>query len=221
MKKLYTPLLVLILTAFSMQGQYNARTSQLGISIGTSSFLGDLGGARTIGRASLYDLDILSTRPSAGVFFKQTMGARFAFRVNAYYGRVWGNDALANAKTPAAGAGWHRFYRNLSFRSYIIEASVVGEMNLIPFEPGNMSRNWAPYLFAGVGAFRFDPKANVGGTWVRLQPLGTEGQGLIQYPTKEEILFDSNGVSNGCRYKNKSKHTLYSWVRSWPQIYNN
>jgi len=186
MKKTFTPILLLILTAFSVHGQYNARTSQIGISIGSSSFLGDLGGARTIGRTSVYDLDLLSTRPSVGIYFKQTMGARFALRFNGVYARVWGSDALTNAKTPAAGAGWHRYYRNLSFRSYIIEASVVGEMNLLSFEPGSMKRRWTPYIFGGIGAFRFDPKANIGGQWVRLQPLGTEGQGLIQYPQKKK-----------------------------------
>ncbi len=34
------------------------------------------------------------------------------------------------------------------------------------------------YFFAGVGGFYFDPRAQFNNTWVQLQPLGTEGQGL-------------------------------------------
>jgi hypothetical protein len=34
------------------------------------------------------------------------------------------------------------------------------------------------YFFGGVGAFNFNPKAQLNNAWVELQPLGTEGQGL-------------------------------------------
>jgi len=187
MKRILLFGLIIVLTSTLSFAQYNSSvSSEVGISVGSSSFLGDLGGANSIGRAFVYDLDLFSTRPAIGIFFRQSIGYRFALRFNGYYARVWGDDALTNAKTPAAGSGWHRYYRNLSFRSYIIEASVVGELNLLPFEPGSMNNRFTPYIFAGAGAFRFDPKAYYNGSWVRLQPLGTEGQGLIQYPEKRK-----------------------------------
>ena len=40
------------------------------------------------------------------------------------------------------------------------------------------SNKWSPFVSAGVGLFHFNPKAQLNGEWVRLQPLGTEGQGL-------------------------------------------
>ena len=43
---------------------------------------------------------------------------------------------------------------------------------------GTKSSRVGFYLFAGVGGFYFDPKAQFQNTWVRLKPLGTEGQGL-------------------------------------------
>jgi hypothetical protein len=35
-----------------------------------------------------------------------------------------------------------------------------------------------PYIFGGVGLFKFNPKAKFNGQWYELQPLGTEGQYL-------------------------------------------
>jgi hypothetical protein len=43
---------------------------------------------------------------------------------------------------------------------------------------GTKSTRVGLYFFAGVGGMYFDPKAQFNNTWVRLQPLGTEGQGL-------------------------------------------
>ena len=36
----------------------------------------------------------------------------------------------------------------------------------------------AAYIFAGAGLFHFDPKGELEGSWYKLQPMGTEGQGL-------------------------------------------
>lgn len=43
---------------------------------------------------------------------------------------------------------------------------------------GTKSARVGLYFFAGVGGFYFDPKAQFENAWVRLKPLGTEGQGL-------------------------------------------
>ena len=40
------------------------------------------------------------------------------------------------------------------------------------------------YGFVGVGVFHFDPKADYKGVAYRLQPLGTEGEGLV--PTRKK-----------------------------------
>jgi len=72
--------------------------------------------------------------------------------------------------------------RNLNFHTDIIEASLCAELNLL--EPGFYYSY--PYLFGGVGVFHFDPytydKDNVK---TYLQPLSTEGQGLVEYPWKK------------------------------------
>ena len=38
------------------------------------------------------------------------------------------------------------------------------------------------YLFAGIGGFYYNPKAEYQGDWIALQPLGTEGQYLSDGP---------------------------------------
>jgi hypothetical protein len=49
-----------------------------------------------------------------------------------------------------------------------------------------MQHRWTPYVTAGIGLIYFDPKTEYNGEWVRLQPLGTEGQGLPQHPEREK-----------------------------------
>jgi opacity protein-like surface antigen len=71
--------------------------------------------------------------------------------------------------------------RNLNFKTIIQELSLVGEYDLFDLS----DKVWTPYAFAGVGVFRFSPytvdRAN---QKVFLHGLGTEGQGLAQYPER-------------------------------------
>jgi hypothetical protein len=70
--------------------------------------------------------------------------------------------------------------RNLHFRNNIIELSALMYYELIPDKKfGIYWRNkphFSPYGFIGVALFSHNPKALYQGDWVRLQPLGTEGQ---------------------------------------------
>lgn len=71
--------------------------------------------------------------------------------------------------------------RNLRFRTGISEFHVGVEYRLI--RPENFSVT--PYVFAGVGVYHFNPYTTYQGQTYFLQPLGTEGQGLSQYPEKK------------------------------------
>lgn len=71
--------------------------------------------------------------------------------------------------------------RNLNFKSNILEANVGMEINLL--DP--TIYDGYPYLFAGVGVFHFNPYTyDKNNTKTYLQPLGTEGQGLAEYPNR-------------------------------------
>ncbi len=71
--------------------------------------------------------------------------------------------------------------RNLSFRSPVYDASITGQYHFLNL----VTNRFSPYVFAGVSLFRYKPHTfDTLGTKVFLQPLGTEGQGLSQYPDR-------------------------------------
>lgn len=149
-------LLIAITSAFNL----NAQRFDYWIGGGTSTFLGDLGGKYSFGTNDFTDLDILTTRYSLGTGFRFMPMNRFGIRVGAYYARVSGDDKYTT-NVP-------RNTRNLSFFSPIFEANATLELHVGPSRRG--------YFFAGVGMFKFNPKAKVGSTTYALRELGTEGQ---------------------------------------------
>ncbi len=54
------------------------------------------------------------------------------------------------------------------------------------YEFGRRKYRFAPYLFGGVGFFHFNPRAKYNNEWVNLRNIGTEGQGLPQYPNRKK-----------------------------------
>ncbi len=77
-----------------------------------------------------------------------------------------------------------RVRRNLNFYSNIGEVSLNFEASLK--DVINSESRFSPYAFAGIAAFRMNPYTfDAAGNKVFLQPLGTEGQGLPEYPDKK------------------------------------
>lgn len=157
---------------------------EIGVGIGVSNFLGDLGKKEPVGRTYYADLQASLFRPAVSVFFRNNFNYFFAMKGSLTYG-VWaGDDKLANTERFMDDA-WFRNYRNLHFKSNVTELSITAEVNMMRFMPGSM-KNWiAPYFITGVGFVHFNPKAEYNGEWVELQPLGTEGQGMSQYPDRQ------------------------------------
>lgn len=167
-------------------GMTFAQVGEVGIGIGTSNFLGDLGKKSPKMKNYFGDIDGSLFRPAAQVYYRHTINPRFAFKFALAYGQIAGDDRLSNTQQHRDD-GWYRSYRNLHFRSMLIEASVVTEFHILKFIPGSIDKHrWTPYVFGGVAVFGFNPKANYNGEWVALQPLGTEGQGLEQFPDRKK-----------------------------------
>ncbi len=86
--------------------------------------------------------------------------------------------------------------RNLHFKSIIIEYQQRIEAIVLANEKfGNRyslarhskrmrNHNEQLYLFAGIGVAYYNPKAMYNGTWTKLRPLRTEGQGLDGGPAE-------------------------------------
>jgi Outer membrane protein beta-barrel domain len=110
-----------------------------------------------------------------------TLNARYNFnymlgiRAGLSWGQVGGNDKY-NDKAPELLA------RNLNFKTNIAEFNICAEFNLLSPE----LYSTYPYVFAGAGVFHFNPyTTDKNGNKVYLQPLGTEGQGLPEYPDRK------------------------------------
>jgi hypothetical protein len=75
--------------------------------------------------------------------------------------------------------------RNLSFNTNVWELALQGDFNFFKFVPGDPDYRFTPYITLGVGAFSYDPYAYYLGQKVYLRPIGTEGQGYVQYPDRK------------------------------------
>lgn len=149
--------------------------------IGTTGFLGDLGGGVGNGTHFVKDYNFNSTRfnINGGVRYKNN--SPFAFKGMLTYAMVSGDDALTQDVL--------RHNRNLNFRSPIIELSAQVEYYFINEKTKNIysiaglkskkkKRKFAPYIFAGIGAFYYNPKEELDGKWYSVRKNHTEGQGL-------------------------------------------
>jgi len=71
-----------------------------------------------------------------------------------------------------------RRQRNLSFVSPVNEWAIQTSLNINHFLPSLDKYNIRFFIQYGINYFTFDPQTNYKGKWIRLQPLGTEGQFL-------------------------------------------
>jgi hypothetical protein len=148
-------------------------------SLGFSQFLGDLGGANTVGTHLIKDLDFVATRPilAGGVRIKKH--PIFGFKGMLAIGMLRGDDKWTK--------DIYRNNRNLNFRAPIVELSATAEFyfvrervpKLYSFKAiGRKKKNIAAYGFVGVAGLFFLPQGKYAGKWYNLRPLSTEGQGL-------------------------------------------
>lgn len=165
---------------FRQSTYWKTHRQEVEFGFGIANFLGELGGRNQIGSPFLWDLEISQTRPAASLAYRYYLARQQALRMRFTYGILAGNDNLTTEM--------FRNNRNLSFKSDVFELSLVYELHLYREELGHMydlrgvkgtkSSRVGLYLFAGVGGFYFDPRAQFNNAWVRLKPLSTEGQGL-------------------------------------------
>lgn len=187
MKKIIFVLaVILLLPSIADAQRWKQYRRQIIGGVGVTNFLGDLGGANDIGRDGLWDLDFAATRPSLMVGYRYQLNTYLFLRGNLNWGILRGDDANTQET--------FRQNRNLSFRSGFLEVDAVAEFYLIQNARGNLYRlrgvrgrrglSMDVYVFGGIGFMYFNPKAEYQGTWVALQPIGTEGQGLPGGPDK-------------------------------------
>jgi len=158
-------LLLIICGVSSVQGQ----RLEVGALGGYTVYSGDLSRSEF----GLYFEDI---GLAYGIFARYDIIKPVSLRLGINYAEVSGDDA--NGSNPQ---------RDLNFRSDVFELSLVGELNLYGAASSSDNFLFVPYLFAGVGIFNFNPEGRFEDTYVELQPLGTEGQGLPGYEAPYQL----------------------------------
>jgi len=174
---------ILVFMAFcKVQSQY----SELGICLGLSTYWGDLN------RPSIINNYVYNSGLAIQGSYRYMQGHYLGVRVAGTFGRLRGADFRSDVD-------WQRV-RNLDFKSHLLELAVTGEFYPFGFNTTPGARFWAPYITAGVAVFNFDPKTVYRGNEIRLQPLGTEGQGLPEYPNKYKLTQFSIPFGGGIKF---------------------
>lgn len=170
---------------FFTEEAYIRNPNHIEFGFGTSNFLGDLGGKDKVGTNDFQDLEFTEFNAAAFVGFRHAFHKNLYGRFNFNYGRVSGADKLTKED--------FRENRNLSFRSDIFELDLmaefwvrIGSKKGHQYKLNRVGTSESPWrvrgsyltVFGGLGAFHFNPKAQIQGQWVPLAPLSTEGQGM-------------------------------------------
>lgn len=169
---------------FRASSYWKTHRQEITVGLGISNFLGELGGRDQIGSPFVWDLEFSMTKPAVSLGYRYYLFQRLSLRAQGTYGILAGNDNLTGEA--------FRNNRNLNFKTNLFEGQICLEYHPFQEVPGHIYdlrgvKGMAPsrmglYFFAGVGAFHFNPKSSFLGTWIELQPLGTEGQGLPEGP---------------------------------------
>ena len=90
-------------------------------------------------------------------------------------------NGMVTASDQKSATGNYR--RNLNFTSNINEGSITLEAQ---WKDISETGDFTPYIYAGAAVYHFNPYTfDTAGIKTYLQPLGTEGQGLPQYPDRK------------------------------------
>ncbi len=181
---------------------------EVGLGLGPMFFLGDLGGTAGIGRDFIKDLDFPLTTLSKSIYANVYPSEWIGFRIALNHGILKGDDAEAPNK---GGAEVDRLQRNLSFKTSVLEAYLAAEFYPTVFfeQYDGLAKKFRPYGIIGVGGYKYNPKAKLDGQWVELHPLRLEGQGMAEYPEREEYSLLQLEVPMGFGFKYYVKENMY------------
>lgn len=155
MRKLFT--LFTILFTLNLQAQY----FDVGTFVGVANYRGEL--IRNNMEPTEYNFAV-------GGFVRYNLLPYFSVKGAITGSKLTGSDVFSGQRA-----------RNLNFTTFIVEAAVTGEWNLLNYNILDGHHKTSPYLFAGLAGFYYNPQTEYKGTMYDLRPLGTEGQGLPGY----------------------------------------
>ncbi|MCT4622419.1 MAG: DUF6089 family protein [Schleiferiaceae bacterium] len=143
--------------AFAFPLTMLSQLAEIGVQGGMSNFVGDVGNS------------FVPSGYNVGLIYRYQFDERYALRFHGMYGEISGYDNQATSD--------FKKNRNLDFQSSIWEGAALVEFNFFEYVTGSKKKWHTPYIFAGLGFFKFNPTSTYDGQIYELQPLGTEGQG--------------------------------------------
>ncbi len=200
--------------------KFKGKPIEAGFTLGGSNYFGDLSKTVAIGETHLM----------GGLICRFQYSDFLTLRGNAVYGAISGDDKnfkddIAFTHMDAADAPIEitRGQRNLNFRSDILEFSAIGEWNLLGYEESTRTRPYTPFLFAGIGVYKFNPKSQFfymdgvrdatgalihnaqlqqfDGQWIELQTLSTEGQETTKFNDRKRYNLTQVSIPLGVGFK--------------------
>ena len=133
-----------------------------------------------------------------GFYLRYRPISRIGLRFNGVFGRI-----EAESDTEVRVSSTERAPITRNFRSRIQEFSLAAEIDL--FYLGDPEDRFvAPYVMVGIGRTAFEPQSQVDGVYFDLQPLKTEGQGILtgNYdPAPYELNITTYHLGGGLRAK--------------------
>ncbi len=151
---------------------------------GVSNYFGDLNTNFRVNRL----------HAAGGIGTRYNFNDRLAFRFGANYGQISASDADSKNIVEQR--------RNLSFKSHLVDVTMLFEFNFMPYMHGHRDYYYTPYVFAGPAIFFFQPRAELDGTWYNLPEMGTEGQFRgEEYNTTQGALAYGFGIKMDLSYR--------------------
>ncbi len=160
--KFFTLVTLVFILSFTAKGQY----VRFNIGSGIANYSGDIQQkwVTTSGSRMMF---------STGVALD--LNQHVSARLDVAFANISADDK--NNQNPAL------VVRNLNFHSTLFDAGLSAEINLLSLD----KNRFTPYVFAGMGVFHFNPfTIDSTGEKLFLQPLHTEGQGIMEYPNRKE-----------------------------------
>ena len=213
-----TFVLISVFLASTLQSKSQSITTgngkiEVGLGIGPLFFLGDLGGNAGVGKRFIKDVNLPLTNIAKGAYVALYPAEWLGFRIAINQGRLEGYDSVVKDK---GDAEYYRKKRNLQFRSPLLEAYAAVEIYPTVFmeQYDGLQGKLRPYIVGGVGVFKFKPQGKYytpdgRGTWVDLQPLHLEGQGMAEYPDRPNYKLMSLEIPVGVGFKYYIKENLF------------
>lgn len=146
MKRIFIVLFILFLSSTTTS---NAQIHELGVFVGGSNYVGEIGSTNYIKPNEL----------AYGFIYKWNVSPRYAWRFSYVQAKITAQDNKATENA--------RFQRDLDFENNIKELSAGMEFSFFDFNLHDFRNKITPYIYTGVSYINYDEKYFIGGKAVK------------------------------------------------------